>query len=138
MPTIDPKKLTTDKIIADLIDAKSTPIAVQQEAGKRMIEMQKGLLPTIPTIPTPPKLTDEQKKDLEEREKLQNAPKEYTQIQLLSVPINYFDTHPELFGIIQKKGNSKDNEIIEIVVGELKFNCRFYDMNDTTAQYIKI
>jgi hypothetical protein len=132
---IDPKTLTTEKIIADLIDAKSTPLVIQQEAGKRMTEMQKALLPMVITTP---KITPEEKKELEEREKLQNAPKNYTQIQLLSIPMNYLDSHPELFRIINKKGNSKENEIIEIAVGELKFNCLFYDMNGEIAQYIKI
>jgi hypothetical protein len=31
--------LTTQQIIADLIDEKSTPIVIQQEAGKRLQEL---------------------------------------------------------------------------------------------------
>jgi hypothetical protein len=109
----DPKTLTNEEIIAELIDDKSTPIIIQKEAGDRLAKLTS-------TAPLFFELTDEQKAENQKREEQQNAPKEYSKIQLLSVPSGYQKDYPELFELLDKKGNSKDDDTVEININRQK------------------
>jgi hypothetical protein len=113
--TTELSKLTLKEIMEDLADDKPTPITVQKEAAKRLAEIINGGVPiNLPVI------SQEQKKDMEEREKRQNAPKSYSQIQLISVPDHYRQDYPQLFQIINRKGDSNKNKTIELEVNKQK------------------